>query len=93
MKIFQQQGTQQLIHKMESEYIRDKKLPELDEKLYFSIDERNHVIDLSEKGRQFLSPDNPENFVIPDLGELFHEIENTTDLSQKEILEKKANVF
>ena len=67
MKIFQKQGTQQLIHKMESEYIRDKKMPELDEKLYFCIDERNHVIDLSEIGRNFLSPDNPENFIIPDL--------------------------
>ena len=89
IKIFQQQGTQQLAHKMESEYIRDKKLPELDEKLYFSIDEKNHVIDLSEIGRQFLSPDNPENFVIPDLGELFHEIENDTSLDKKEILAKK----
>ncbi|SVB89558.1 uncharacterized protein METZ01_LOCUS242412, partial [marine metagenome] len=31
MKMFQKQGTQQLVHKMESEYIRDKKIPELDE--------------------------------------------------------------
>ena len=77
MKIFQQQGTKQLVHKMESEYIRDKKMPELDEQLYFSIDERAHVIDLSEIGRQYLSPDHPENFIIPDLGEIFHEIENT----------------
>ena len=89
MKVFQKQGTQQIVHKMESEHIRDKKMPELDEQLYFSIDERNHVIDLSEIGRQFLSPDHPENFIIPDLGELFHEIENTADLNQKEILEKK----
>ncbi len=89
MKIFQQQGTQQLVHKMESEYIRDKKMNELDEQLYFSMDERAHVIDLSEMGREYLSPDHPENFVIPDLGELFHEIENRDDLSSRDILEKK----
>jgi len=89
MKIFQKQGTQQLIHKMESEFIRDKKMPELDEKLFFSIDEKNHVIDLSEMGRQFLSPNNPEHFVIPDLGELFHEIENNVELSKQEIMQKK----
>jgi len=89
MKIFQQQGTKQLVHKMESEYIRDKKMPELDEQLYFSIDERAHVIDLSEIGRQYLSPDHPENFIIPDLGEIFHEIENTEGLSQHDKLEKK----
>jgi len=89
MKIFQQQGTKQLVHKMESEYIRDKKMPELDEQLYFSIDERAHVIDLSEIGREYLSPDHPENFIIPDLGEIFHEIENTEGLSQHDKLEKK----
>ena len=89
MKIFQQQGTQQLVHKMESEYIRDKKMKELDEQLYFSIDERAHVIDLSEIGRQYLSPEHPENFIIPDLGEIFHEIENTEGITQHQILEQK----
>ena len=89
MKIFQQQGTQQLIHKMESEYIRDKKMNELDEQLYFSIDERAHVIDLSEIGRQYLSPEHPENFIIPDLGEIFHEIENTEGITQHQVLEQK----
>ena len=89
MKIFQQQGTQQLVHKMESEYIRDKKLNDLDEQLYFSIDERAHVIDLSERGRQYLSPEHPEKFIIPDLGEIFHEIENTEGITQHQILEKK----
>jgi len=89
IKIFQQQGVQQLVHKMESEFIRDKKMHELDDQLFFSIDERAHVIDLSEIGRQYLSPEHPENFVIPDLGELFHEIENTDGLSQHQILNKK----
>ena len=88
MKIFQKQGTQQMVVKMESEYIRDKKLPELDEALYFSIDERSNIIDLSEKGCEYLSPSEPEIFVIPDLGEIFHEIENTPDISTSEILAK-----
>ena len=89
MKIFQKQGTQQLIQKIESEFIRDKKMHELDENLYFSIDERAHVIDLSEKGRELLSPKNPENFVIPDLGELFHEIDISEKLNHNEKLKKK----
>jgi len=89
MKMYQKQGMQQLIHSVESEFIRDKKMHELDEKLYFTVDERSNVIDLTEMGRQTLSPSNPENFVLPDLGELFHEIENNKDFSKKEILEKK----
>ena len=91
MKIFQQQGTQQLVHKMESEYIRDKKIHELDDQLYFSVDERAHVIDLSEIGRSFLSPNNPENFIIPDLGEIFHDIESMENITSKEILERKED--
>ena len=89
MKMYQKQGTQQLIHSVESEFIRDKKMHELDEKLYFTVDERSNVIDLTEMGRQTLSPSNPENFILPDLGELFHEIDNNKDLSKKEALEKK----
>mgnify|MGYP003323298310 CR=1 FL=1 len=78
-----------MVMKMESQYIRDKKLPELDESLFYSIDERSNVIDLSEMGREFLSPSKPENFVIPDLGEIFHEIEYRPGISKTDILEKK----
>ncbi len=91
MKIFQRQGTQQMVMKMESEFIRDKKLNEIDEALYFSIDERANIIDLSELGREFLSPSDPENFVIPDLGELFHEIESEPGISSSDILAKKED--
>jgi len=78
-KLFQQTGVKQLLSKTESEFIRDKKMPDIDESLYFSIDERTNVIDLSEKGRNYLSPDDPDSFVIPDLGELFHKLENSSD--------------
>ena len=37
-KLFQQTGVKQLLSKTESEFIRDKKIPYIDESLYFSID-------------------------------------------------------
>ena len=89
LKVYQQQGIQQLVHNVESDFIRDKKMTELDEKLFFTVDERSNIIDLTEMGRSILSPSNPEDFVLPDIGELFHEIENDEKLSKKEILEKK----
>tara|TARA_B100000212_G_scaffold235849_1_gene179404 strand:- start:533 stop:3577 length:3045 start_codon:yes stop_codon:yes gene_type:complete len=89
LKVYQQQGIQQLVHNVESDFIRDKKMTELDEKLFFTVDERSNIIDLTEMGRSILSPSNPEDFVLPDIGELFHEIENDKKLSKKEILEKK----
>ncbi len=54
---------------------RRVELFKLKDELLFSIDERNHEADLSERGRQFLSPNNPEAFTLPDLLTRFHEID------------------
>ena len=89
MKLYQRPGVKQLIRSVESEFIREKKLNEIDEQLYFSVDERSNIIDLAEMGRKTISPSNPDAFVIQDLGELFHEIETEESLSDKEILLKK----
>ena len=89
LALYQKQGIKQLIGQVESEYIREKKLHELDEELYFSIDEKSNIIDLSDQGREFLSPLEPENFVIPDLGEAFHNIEVKTSDKNKIALEKE----
>ena len=65
---------------------------ELDEELYFTIDEKTGIIDISEKGRDFLSPNSPEDFIIPDIGELYHEVENDSSLSKEEIYKKKEDI-
>ena len=84
MKIFQEAGTKKLAHHVESEYMRDKKLHEVDDDLFYSIDEKTHVIDITEKGRSVLAPNNPEAFVIPDLGEILHDIDTNESLSKTE---------
>ena len=84
MKIFQEAGTKKLAHQVESEYMRDKKLHEVDDDLFYSIDEKTHVIDITEKGRSILAPNNPEAFVIPDLGEILHDIDTNDNLSKTE---------
>ncbi len=45
------------------------------EELFFAIEEKSHESDLTEKGRAFLSPNDPEAFVLPDLTTIFHEID------------------
>ena len=84
MKTFQEAGTKKLAYQVESEFMRDKKLHEVDDDLFFSIDEKSHVIDITEKGRNALAPDNPDVFVIPDLGELLHDIDQNDSLSKLE---------
>jgi len=82
MKLLQEPGMIKLMRSIESNYIRDKILHEVDDDLFFSIDEKSHVLDITDKGRLTLSPDNPETFIIPDLGELLNDIDNKTDLAQ-----------
>jgi len=93
MKIFQETGMLKLAHDIESIYIRDKKMDEVDEDLYFAIEEKSHVMDLTDKGRNLLAPDNPETFIIPDLGEMLLEIDEMGDLSsiEKEQEKEKAH--
>ena len=84
MKVFQEAGSKKLAHQVESEFMRDKKLHEVDDDLFFSIDEKTHVIDITEKGRNTLAPDNPEVFIIPDLGEMLHDIDNNEKIPESE---------
>ena len=83
-KMFQEGSNKKLAFSVESAYIRDKRLHEVDDDLYFSIDEKSHVIDLTDKGREALSPDDHEMFIIPDMGEMLHDIENNDSLSTME---------
>ena len=52
----------------------------LKEELLFSIDEKNHEADLSERGRLFLSPNDPHYFAPPDLLTRFHEIDSDASI-------------
>ena len=93
MKIFQETGMLKLAQDIESIYTRDKKMQEVDDDLYFAVDEKSHVMDITEKGRSLLSPDDPDTFIIPDLGELLTEIEEREDISslEKEKEKEKAH--
>ena len=93
MKIFQETGMLKLSQDIEGMHIRDKIMHEVDDDLYFSIDEKSHVMDITEKGRNLLSPENPETFIIPDLGEMLNEIDEQNDLNdiEKEQEKEKAH--
>jgi len=89
--LFQEQGTIKMMNAVESEYIAEKKTYLLDEDLLFSIDEQSNSVDLSDKGREALSPDNKDAFTIPDLGELLSDIDeqNLSD-EQKQLQKEKV---
>ncbi|HEY5753840.1 MAG TPA: preprotein translocase subunit SecA [Chthoniobacterales bacterium] len=68
---------------------RKDELFALKEELYFTIDERAHDSDLSDLGREFLNPDEPEAFVLPDLITEFSEIDLNADLTPEQKEEEK----
>jgi preprotein translocase subunit SecA len=69
-----------------------KLLYEQKEMLFFAIDEKSHDADLTEKGRNFLSPKDPDAFVLPDLITAFHEIDAGPETDAKKRLEAKAKI-
>jgi preprotein translocase subunit SecA len=83
-----------LIDKAELEFYKDTDgkaaLVDLKEELFFTIEERQHDADLTQKGRDFLNPDDPDAFVLPDLLTEFADIENKPDLSDVEKARQKA---
>ncbi|MBD3289175.1 preprotein translocase subunit SecA, partial [candidate division KSB1 bacterium] len=56
---------------------------------YYAIDEKSNVIDLTEKGRAALSPQDPTMFVLPDLSTEFDKIDKDESLSDEDKLKAR----
>ncbi|HYY12811.1 MAG TPA: preprotein translocase subunit SecA [Chthoniobacterales bacterium] len=69
---------------------RKEELFRLKEELFFTIDEKSNEADLSEQGRVFLNPDDPNAFVLPDLINEFTEIDLDPTLSPEDKDRRKA---
>jgi len=63
---------------------RKDELFSVKEELYFTVDERSHEADLSEQGREFISPGDPDAFVLPDLITQFAEIDTNADFNDEQ---------
>ncbi len=83
---------QGLVQKVEADYMREKKLYEVDELLFYAMDEKGHNVHLSDRGLDELSPNDPDAFVVPDLSAVLGEIENDRSLGVDERNEKLAEV-
>lgn len=61
----------------------------LKEELFYVIDERQQQADLTERGRNLMSPDDPDAFMLPDLPTQFIEIDKHAELSAQEKQKEK----
>jgi len=82
-------GLQKVIRKVEFEANRDKTMGEIDQELYFTVDEKTREVDLTDKGRSLVSPGDPQAFVLPDLAVEVEEVEQAEDLTPEEKVQRK----
>ncbi|MGD9895532.1 MAG: preprotein translocase subunit SecA [Candidatus Methylacidiphilaceae bacterium] len=92
LKILEEGEARRMMEDAELALYQDSRrieLYQIKEELFFAIDEKNHEADLSERGRKFLSPDDPDYFAPPDLAVLFDAIGKDTALSAEEKEKKR----
>jgi preprotein translocase subunit SecA len=99
MKVLQEPGVKQMVQRVELDVIADKKLPvskrafkDMEDNLLFVLDEKGHTVHLTEKGLDWLSPDHPDTFVLPDIALLIGQIDRDMELSAAERLERRNTV-
>ena len=88
-----QPGLKKLIIRAELEYLRDKRMHELDEDLLYTIDEKSRNVDLLERGRTVMMPSDPEKFVVPDLTAQLSELEGREDLAPEQRMAERDAIY
>ena len=96
IKYLSEQGTRASMLKTEAFYMQDqnRNMHLVTDPLYFVIDEKQHSIDLTDKGIDLLTgnSDDPHFFILPDIATQLSELENT-ELNNEEKASKKDELL
>jgi len=95
MKLLEDPENLKLMNRAELDLHKDQKKVDLyreKEELLFAIDEKSFEADLTEKGRNFVSPKDPEAFVLPELTTALHEIDAGPEPDARKRMEAKTKV-
>ncbi|MBD3421181.1 MAG: preprotein translocase subunit SecA [Chitinivibrionales bacterium] len=95
LNLLKEPGIGKIMKSVEAEYLRERKLHEIDEQLFFSIDESGHSAELTEKGRRLISESDPYFFVVPDLAETLNAVtkNDVVSIGQKAKLLEFAQII
>ncbi len=95
MHLLEEPEHRKLLEKIENSMLTDmrkEEARELREEMYFTIDERGHDANLTEKGCEALNPSDPEAYVLPDLVTLVSEIEADKSLAELDKARRRQEV-
>ena len=97
IKYLSEPGVKVRMQKTEEFYLQEneKNMHEATDILYFVIDEKNKSIELTDKGIDALtgSTDDPEFFVLPDVGSEIAELEHQTGITSEEKQQRKDDIY
>jgi preprotein translocase subunit SecA len=98
LKMLSQQGIAKLVQSTENEYLKDNssRMHEVDDELFYAVDEKGGTIDLTDKGRDFLSKlghQDRDLFLLPDVGSEIATIESNQSLSPADKIKQKDAVY
>jgi preprotein translocase subunit SecA len=93
-KLLNEPGMERLRQKTENFYLQEnaKRMPEVDEELYFSVDEKKQSVEMTEKGQDYIAKvmdETAEMFVLPVVGDQVAELEEEHQ-EQIEALEEEV---
>ena len=97
IKFLSEPGMKQLLQKVENYYIQDneREMPFITDELYFVINEKQHSVDMTDKGRDLITGnlEDPNFFVLPDVGAAVAEVQKDGALSAEEKQVKKDEIY
>jgi preprotein translocase subunit SecA len=97
IKYLSEPGVRVILQKTENFYLQDNKknMPEADQPLLFTIDEKTNVVDLTDLGIETMTTKNEDEsfFILPDIGVAIAELEKSTAIDDKEKLIRKEEVI
>ena len=95
-KFLSEPGMKQLLQKVENYYIQDneREMPFITDELYFVVSEKQHSVDMTDKGRDLITGnlEDPNFFVLPDVGAAVAEVQKDDSLSAEEKQVKKDEI-
>ena len=97
IKFLSEPGMKQLLQKVENYYIQDneREMPFITDDLYFVINEKQHSVDMTDKGRDLITANLSDTsfFVLPDVGASVAEVQKDASLSLEEKQIKKDEIY
>src|SRR5690606_21255910 len=97
IKYLSQPGVRVILQKTENYYLQDNKrmMPEADEPLLFTIDEKSNTVDLTDNGIEAITKKNQDAsyFILADIGVAIAEMEKDPSLDDKERLIRKEELI